>query len=777
MAQKNIIKRIISSPMVQTFLIYISGGWIALEMTDYIIDKYGLSEKFSDVLPIILLIGLPVAIFMAWYLSREKEEVKEKAVESASDRKQSGFLKTMRKKPWFSISGMVLLIILMVSGIRYIHRQNKIKWATEVAISEIGYYAFNKQGPEAYQLLKEAQRYIPDNPEVISLAKWVSKIITIITDPPGAEIYIREYSKQDDEWELIGSSPIDSISMPGRTFYECKIEKEGYEPLSAVLSTNQDTLYRKLFKSGTIPSGMVPVIGYRDESAGYHLTEKSVFFIDKYEVTNIKYKEFVDIGGYRNPKYWKYEFIKDGEILSWDEAIKEFTDKTERPGPATWEASDYPEGQGEYPVGGISWYEASAYADYADKELPTVMHWYSASGVYIGHFGMAFGQYLIPLSNMKDNGPAPVGYYGGVGCYGNYDMAGNVREWCWNEIQDGRVVIGGGWNDVSYMYTTTSQALPFDRSPKNGFRCVKYLQKENIPESAFQAIDFTGGRDFFTEKPVTDEVFQVFRKQFLYDKTDLQPVIEARDESSKDWIKEKISFQAAYENDRMIAYLFLPKRGDPPYQTLIFFPGSNAVYEDSISHLNIHFACDFLLNNNIAVMWPIYKGTFERNDGLTLEMHSPNESHTYTEYLVKWVKDCSRSIDYLETRPDIDVDKIGFYGFSWGGALGSIIPAIEERLKLSVINAGGLHPDGKAYPEADMINYVTRVKIPVLMLNGNYDFNVDYETAAKPMFELLGTPEKDKVLKVYKSDHIVPKAAVIEETLNWLEKYFGPAMN
>ena len=61
----------------QTFLIYISGGWIALEMTDYFINKYGLNERISEILSIILLIGLPVALFLTWYLSRGKEEGEE----------------------------------------------------------------------------------------------------------------------------------------------------------------------------------------------------------------------------------------------------------------------------------------------------------------------------------------------------------------------------------------------------------------------------------------------------------------------------------------------------------------------------------------------------------------------------------------------------------------------------------------------------------------------------------------------------------------------------
>jgi len=87
MAQKNIIKRVISSPLVQTFLIYVSGGWIALEITDYIINNYGLIERVRDVLSIILLVGLPIAIFLAWYLNREKVEIEEEVVEISPDKK------------------------------------------------------------------------------------------------------------------------------------------------------------------------------------------------------------------------------------------------------------------------------------------------------------------------------------------------------------------------------------------------------------------------------------------------------------------------------------------------------------------------------------------------------------------------------------------------------------------------------------------------------------------------------------------------------------------
>ena len=142
---------------------------------------------------------------------------------------------------------------------------------------------------------------------------------------------------------------------------------------------------------------------------------------------------------------------------------------------------------------------------------------------------------------------------------------------------------------------------------------------------------------------------------------------------------------------------------------------------------------------------------------------------------MKIVKDFKRVVDYLETRPDIDKEKLAFYGFSWGGILGSLIPAVEKRLKISIINAGGLEMyERNTKPEVDHINYVSRVTIPTLMLHGRFDTNVSFDKAAKPMFDLLGAQNKDKKLVVYETDHIIPRKELIKESLNWLEHYFGP---
>ena len=103
------------------------------------------------------------------------------------------------------------------------------------------------------------------------------------------------------------------------------------------------------------------------------------FFIDRYEVTNASFKQFVDAGGYEREEYWDVPFVKEGHTLSFSQAMEEFRDTTDRPGPATWELGNYAEGQDDHPVTGVSWYEADAYARFLGKRLPTIFHWARAA--------------------------------------------------------------------------------------------------------------------------------------------------------------------------------------------------------------------------------------------------------------------------------------------------------------------------------------------------------------------------------------------------------------
>ncbi len=116
---------------------------------------------------------------------------------------------------------------------------------------------------------------------------------------------------------------------------------------------------------------------------------------------------------------------------------------------------------------------------------------------------------------------------------------------------------------------------------------------------------------------------------------------------------------------------------------------------------------------------------------------------------------------------------------SWGGALGGVIPAVEDRLQASVLVSGGLvirhgGRDVAFRPEASQLNYLPRIRLPTLMINGRYDMIMPLEESIRPMFDLLGTPEEHKELLLFDTDHIPPRNEFIKETLSWLDRYLGP---
>ncbi len=305
----------------------------------------------------------------------------------------------------------------------------------------------------------------------------MSRTVRVHTDPEGAAIYIQDYRALNDEWENIGMSPLIEVRIPLGLF-RWKIQKDGYETVEATVFLRRftkkvPTFNLKLDKKGSLPAGMVHVPGEEwsllmpglDHLPPVKLED---YFMDKYEVTNKQFKEFVKAGGYQKRNYWKHKFMKEDRELSWEEAMLEFRDSTGRPGPATWEAGDYPKGQDEFPVTGVSWYEAAAYAEFAGKSLPTVYHWNLAAGTWTS-------QFIIPLSNFGGGGSVRVGSKPAMSPFGTFDMAGNAKEWCWNESGDRRCILGGAWSEPTYMFPELDAHPPFLRLAPYGFRCVKYL--------------------------------------------------------------------------------------------------------------------------------------------------------------------------------------------------------------------------------------------------------------------------------------------------------------
>ena len=659
------------------------------------------------------------------------------------------------RKRSFIVGAFLVLVIAGVSAALLYRHYARIRWVHEVAVPELQKLALEKNGVAFYRLGRQAERYSPGDPAVRQVETqnlWPSPILST---PPVAEVSFRAYGDTQANWEYLGTTPMEDLKLLWAQ-YELKFVKSGYEPV--VVTSEYTTKDIILDPVGSLPKDMVHIPPGEVSVFGIAPMQLDDFLIDKYEVTNAEFKKFIDAGGYRDPKYWKLPFTKDGRSLTFDQAMALFVDKTDRPAPSTWDLGAYPAGQEDYPVSGVSWYEAAAYAEFVGKSLPTVYHWHQAAS-------MGDDSSILETSNFSGKGPARVGSYGGLGPFGTYDMAGNVKEWCFNSDGDRRLILGGDSTEPKYMYQQADARLPLDRSPSNGFRLVKLLKHGPLPEALTSPVSFQS-IDYRNAKPVSEAVFRIYQGLYSYDRTPLDAKTESVDDSSPYWRRERISFKAAYDDERVIAFLYLPKNVASPYQTVVHFPGSEALDFHTFTDLNL-FNLDFLMKSGRAVMFPLYKGTYERITHRTTP--GSNEERDET---VQRSKDLRRSLDYLETRSDIDHQRLAFYGYSWGAVEGPITLAFESRFKTAVLADGGCESN-KTLPEEDPINFAPNIKIPVLMINGRYDFMIPFETCQQPFFRLLGTPAADKRHVLLESGHGLPYTPWFKETLDWLDHYLG----
>lgn len=669
-----------------------------------------------------------------------------------------------------AVLGVALAGVVATS---YLRGEARRRWARDEALPKISELVDLNRYSEALELATQVQQILPTDPKLQKLLPEMSRLFSVETTPPGASVQVKAYAAPDGMWRALGTTPLRDVRLPFG-YLQFRFSSPGFVTVDRVPvpplapGTQGVSLQIVLDRTGSIPAEMVRVPGEAVEVelpglAQLPAVQLGDYLIDRTEVTNRQFKAFVAAGGYRNRDFWKQPLVRAGRPLPWAEAMPLFHDRTSRPGPSTWELGDYPEGQGDFPVTGVSWYEAAAYAVFAGKELPTIHQWTHAAGLW------ATSQ-IVPQSNFRASSLVAVDTLGGIGPYGTVDMAGNAKEWCWNESTGRRYILGGAWNEPSYMFNDADAQDALARGPTYGFRLMKLLDGKTSP-AAFEPVPLQR-RDYSKETPARPEIVQAFKRLYAYDKLPLDAQVEATEETSERWRKEKVSFTAAYGGERVTAYLFTPKGRTPPYPLVVFFPGSNAIHQRSSKDLPAMRLVGPLLQSGRAVLYPVYKSTFERGDSLKYDYQT--RTTLYRDHVIMWSKDLGRSIDWAETRKDLDTRRLAYYGASWGAALGPVMLAVEDRIHAGVFVGGGLGLQD-CLPEVDPFHFASQVKQPVLMVNGRYDFFFPVEATQDPLFKLLGAPAKDKRHVVLEAGHVPPNDVLTREVLDWLDRTLGPA--
>jgi eukaryotic-like serine/threonine-protein kinase len=655
------------------------------------------------------------------------------------------------RRPAVLVPVALLLVAVAALGAWQIVQARRAEWARREAIPEIERLQISDRALDAFHLAHTAGRYAPDDVQRVMLS-WVE--MDLATEPSGAHVEIRSYTDLEGPWSSLGHSPI-AERVP-LAYYRLRVSSPGFRAIELGHTFGgRDTV--ALLPEADDDPGMVRVTGGEYAFGVLPPATLPDFRIDRHEVTNAEYKRFVDAGGYADPRWWTEPFEDEGRVLPFEEAVTRFRDTTNRPGPATWELGSYREGEANFPVGGISWFEAAAYAAFAGKSLPTVHQWFKAAGV-----DELFSD-MLRLSNFDSRGPVPVGSLEAVGPWGAYDMAGNVKEWCLNAAggTGRRYVLGGAWIEPAYRFNESDAQNSWIREPHFGVRLVR--NEGSIGTLGAPVDEVT--RDPMQIVPVSSSEVELLARFYTYDRAPLEPRTESVDDAPAHWRMETVSFNAAYGGERIPAYLFVPKDAMPPYRTVVLFPSAYSRAVRSSRHLD-YPSFDFIVRSGRAVLYPIYQGTFERR------RPEPPGWGAIRDRQVQMATDLFRAVDYLETRPDISMDGLAYYSVSMGAFFGPIPVALEPRITSAIFVAGGLRMMPMP-PEIQPANFMPRVTVPVLLVNGRDDYSAP-PAAQQRVYDLLGAPPEHKRLASLEGGHMPSdRLGIIREVLDWLDRYQG----
>ena len=638
----------------------------------------------------------------------------------------------------------------------------------------------------AYNLAKQARRHLAEDSTFASAFADVTNEISVTSEPPGARVYIAMFGDStvadSSDGTLIGTTPVRQYVI-ARGDYRVLVKVPGYDPARRIASrflspseglsaaTRSIALDVRLSRTGSVPEGMVAIPGGQYQIVGHDIgrgqtADLAPFALDRFEVSNDRFAEFVRAGGYRNAALWS----ASGETA----APTRFVDKTGLPAPRDWVNGTPPAGRGHHPVTGVSWPEAAAYCAWRGGRLPSLFEWEKASrDGRASHFGilMPWGQYDAKSlgavrANLSGTDTAPVESFPfAISPYGIYNMAGNVKEWLVNRVGDGWGTTGGSWQDP--MYLVNQVGSQSDRSPVVGFRCVRPLAQVKS-DAGLAPLPVTTVAP--TYHPVGPAEFQRLLEHYRYDPRPANPrgrtVVE-----TPDWTRERLWIDGP-KGDSVLLYIFLPKNAEPPYQALVNIASTAAFGQSSVPQAVEDIAAGQIKAGR-AVIAPVLTGMVEHQG--TVNPRPLPRSVEFRDLMVWHATEMRLAMDYAVTRPDIDSTRLGYIAMSFGAGSRLPLAAVDPRFRAVVLLGAGIDERIQpTLPEAANFNFAPYIKAPKLVINGRQDEEHPWQTRGKPLWDLLREPKELVVADA--AGHHVPADVRTPRINAFLDRTLGPVV-
>jgi eukaryotic-like serine/threonine-protein kinase len=213
-------------------------------------------------------------------------------------------------------------------------------------LADTGHYV------DVWRIAGAATQRWPDDARLRRAFEGSTHLVTIATEPDGAEVMFKAYTEPDGDWIPLGTTPLNGVRAP-LGMLRWRIVKAGFEPHEARLEVGVPAAAAgrpdfharaiRLHRPGEGVAGAVFVPG--GDFMGRELPD---FWIDQTEVTNRDFKQFVDRGGYENPAYWTELARVSIAAGGGARGVDRFRDRTGRAGPSPWELGSYPDGEEDY---------------------------------------------------------------------------------------------------------------------------------------------------------------------------------------------------------------------------------------------------------------------------------------------------------------------------------------------------------------------------------------------------------------------------------------------